>query len=422
MPRLADSFDVCMEMGHQVQVRHGSSPGLEVVAWSQFLVNYQAIWWGHANIRWEWRLATMIPSDIYGATIETTMADVKLLAALPGMSFSSSPGVIARTKCGEMLTKSQHMVLGAVVYYRSGRENIAPKITMKVPCKSSTWLHCLLEMQNHLKAAPSFSSTSTDDSKQHEITTLLSRPRTEYDAQLPLSLGNLSCFSTTLFTLPWKHNLSSGPPPALSLQAELKTYPPVVSGSQSRHEVLTPGHWSLKSGAKVVKSTRIVGPIGCFLNPTQTRTWLRGSLGREIEIQTRSVCLDFAVLNKNCAAVLCKCPGGPATIARAVKTTGSFEVLMAVAAVNNDFLGRVGKGVLGTTARELAGWVCKGDQNDRGLRREVTGCIQRALEAGGEEGVVVEGSLELVKVVIANTEVVLRGVRRGLGVGEYVGW
>ncbi|KAK4678205.1 hypothetical protein QC764_0052800 [Podospora pseudoanserina] len=78
-----------------------------------------------------------------------------------------------------------------------------------------------------------------------------------------------------------------------------------------------------------------------------------------------------------------------------------------------------------------------GDQNDRGLRREVTGCIQRALEAGGrggvvverrggggEEGwwwrggVVVEGSLELVKVVMANTEVVLRGVRRGLGVGD----
>ncbi|KAK4667027.1 hypothetical protein QC763_305505 [Podospora pseudopauciseta] len=250
----------------------------------------------------------MIPSDIYGATIETTMADVELLAALSGMSFSSSPGVIARTKCGEMLTKSQHMVLGAVVYYRSGRENIAPKITMK---------HCLLEMQNHLKAVRSFSSTSTDDSKQHKI--------------------------TTLFTHPWKHNLSSGPPPALSLQAELKTYPPVVSGSQSRHEVLTSGHWSLKPGAKVVKSTRIVGPIGCFLNPTQTRTWLRGSLGREIEIQTRSVCLDFAVLNKNCTAVLCKCPGRPATIARAVKTTGSFEVLMAVAAVNNDFFGEGGE-------------------------------------------------------------------------------
>ncbi|KAK4644520.1 hypothetical protein QC761_305505 [Podospora bellae-mahoneyi] len=317
----------------------------------------------------------MIPSDIYGATIETTMADVKLLAALSGMSFSSSPGVITRTKCGEMLTKSQHIVLGAVVYYRSGRENIAPNITMK-----------------------------------HKITTLLSRPRTEYDAQLhaqlPLSLGNLSFFFTTLFTHPWKHNLSTGPPPALSLQAELKTYPPFVSGSQSRHEVLAPGHWSLKPEAKVVKSTRIVGPIGCFLNPTQTRTWLRGSPGREIEFQTRSVCLDFAVLNKNCTAVLCKCPGGPATFASAVKTTGSFEVLMAVAAVNNVFWGRVGKGVLGTTARELAGWVCKGDQNYKGLRREVTGCIQRALEAGGEEGVVVEGNLELVKVVMANTEVV----------------
>lgn len=44
------------------------------------------------------------------------------------------------------------------------------------------------------------------------------------------------------------------------------------------------------------------------------------------------------------------------------------------------------------------------------------------LEVGGEEGVVVEGSLELVKVVMVNMEVVLRGVRRGLGVGEYVGW
>lgn len=238
----------------------------------------------------------MIPSDIYGATIETTMADVKLLAALSGMSFSSSPGVIARTKCGEMLTKSQHMVLGAVVYHRSGRENIAPKITMKVRANPPHGCTVCWRCKTTSRPPAHFHQTSTDDSKQHKITTLLSRPRTEYDAQLPLSLGNLSFFFKTLFTLPWKHNLSSGPPPALSLQAELKTYPPVVSGSQSRHEVLTPGHWSLKPGAKVVKSTRIVGPIGCFLNPTQTRTWLRGSLGREIEIQTRSVCLYFAVL------------------------------------------------------------------------------------------------------------------------------
>ncbi|KAK4178714.1 hypothetical protein QBC36DRAFT_367098 [Triangularia setosa] len=478
---------------------HGSSPGLEAAAWSQFLVNYQATWWGYANIRWEWRLATMIPSDIYGATIETTMADVKFLAALSGMSHSSSPGVIARTKCGEMLTRSQHMVLGTVVYYRSGRENIAPKITTETPLKNSRWLHCQLAVHNHLKKSRLLTSSTED--KQHKITTLLSRPRTEYDAQIDLSLGNLSfifgtetfralsnglhatdsgwktetvrvflgplgqglascsCLAcctdwtvshprydlkfhadqttttgthaatlpatnnhiTTLFTHPWAHNHSAGPPPALSLQAELKTYPPVVSGVQPRWEILTPSHWTLRPGAKIAKQTKIIGPITCYLSMGVRPVYVRGNIGQEFEVQTRRVCVDFT--SRQCSGDVCKCPGGPATIARPVRVAGtekhSFEESLTVAAINNDFLSRVDKLVVGRAAEELAGWVCREDQQDQRLRREVTLCLSRALldEAGGE-GTAVEGNLELVKVVMAGTEQLLRGVRRGIGMGD----
>ncbi|KAK0741789.1 hypothetical protein B0T21DRAFT_327137 [Apiosordaria backusii] len=480
---------------------HGSSPGLEAAAWSQFLVNYQAIWWGYANFRWEWRLATMIPSDIYGATIETTMADVRLLAALSGMSYSSSPGVIARTKCGEMLTRSQHMTLGTVVYYRSGRENIAPKITMKVPSKNSRWLQCQLEVQHHLKKSQLLAVSS--EGKRHKITTLLSRPRTEYDAQIDLSLGNLSsmfdtetfralsnglhatdsgwktetvriflgplgqglascsCLAcctdwilshpryelkfsgdqitssnqpatiftnnyhiTTLFTYPSVHNHSAGPPPALSLQAELKTYAPVTSGFQPRHEELTSSHWSLKPGAKVQKQSKIIGPIGCYLTASnQTgRAYLRGDLAPEFEVQTRRVCVDFT--NQLCSDV-CKCPGGGVAIARLSRVTGtekpSFEQSLAIAAINNNFLSKVDKAVLEKAAKELAGWVCQQDQQDQKLRKEVTMCLGRAWnhEIGqGEQVEVCEGNLDMVKVVMASTEQMLRGVRRGIGMGD----
>ncbi|KAK4204781.1 hypothetical protein QBC40DRAFT_216595 [Triangularia verruculosa] len=468
---------------------HGSSPGLEAAAWSQFLVNYQAAWWGYANIRWEWRLATMIPSDIYGATIETTMADVKLLAALAGMSCSGSPGVVAKTKCGEMLTRSQHMTLGTVVYYRSGRENIAPKITRGVPVRSSRWLHCQLEVQAHLKKSRLLSGSGED--KQNRIATLLSRPRTEYDAQLDLSLGNLgfmfetetfrtlsnglhatdsgwktetiriflgplgqglascSCLTcctdwvlshpayevkstasdghiTTLFTYPWVYEYNTGPPPALSLQAELKTYRPVRSGYQPAHEILTSTHWSLKPGANITKESRIIGPIECYTTEVNAvprgRAKCRGELKPELEIQTRRVCVDFALYpgaptKSTCTADVCKCPGGPARIARPVRVTGterhSFEEAMAVAAINNDFLSRAAEGV--------AGWVCQGDQQSQKLRREVTVCLGRVWkdEVGqGEQGEVSEGSLELVKVVMAGTEMMLRGVRRGIGMGD----
>ncbi|KAK4683026.1 hypothetical protein QC764_121470 [Podospora pseudoanserina] len=475
---------------------HGSSPGLEAAAWSQFLVNYQAAWWGYANIRWEWRLATMIPSDIYGATIETTMADVRLLAALAGMSCSSSPGVVARTKCGEMLTRSQHMTLGTVVYYRSGRENIAPKITRGVPVRSSRWLHCQLEVQAHLKKSRLLLSSSGED-KEHRIATLLSRPRTEYDAQLDLSLGNnlgfifetetfralssglhatddsgwktetiriflgplgqglaacscLTCCTdwvlshpaydvkstasdghiTTLFSYPWVYEYDTGPPPALSLQAELKTYRPVVSGFRPAHEILTSTHWSRKPGAKLIKESRIVGPVGCYTtvtNAAQGRAKIRGGLKSELEIQARRVCVDFTLYpgaspKRMCTADVCKCMGGPARIARPVRVTGtekhSFEEAMAVAAINNDFLSRVDQAVLRRAAEEVAGWICQEDQQSQKLRREVTVCLGRAWEDVVGQGEVSEGSLELVKVVMAATEMMLRVVRRGIGMED----
>ena len=171
------------------------SPGLEPAAWCQFLTNYQTTWWGHADIRWEWRLATMIPADVYGATIETTMADVSLLAALGGMHASSEPGVIARTLCGEMLTLSQHPVLGRTVYYRSGRKNTNGTIAVPALSRGSRAMLCVLAVHRHVKAR-----LSTVVKDQEAIALLLSRPRAEFDLQVDCTVGALSwVFETNAF-------------------------------------------------------------------------------------------------------------------------------------------------------------------------------------------------------------------------------
>lgn len=91
------------------------TPVLEPASWVQFLMNYQAAWWGHASLRWEWWLASMIPTDVYGATAETTVADLELLAIIGGMFFVDHPYVLAQTRCGEQLTSTQHATLGLVV-------------------------------------------------------------------------------------------------------------------------------------------------------------------------------------------------------------------------------------------------------------------------------------------------------------------
>ncbi|KAK4035228.1 hypothetical protein C8A01DRAFT_38320 [Parachaetomium inaequale] len=185
------------------------APGLESAAWCQFLVNFQDVWWGHANIRWEWRLATMIPLDVYGATIETTMADLRLLAAMGGMHASTDAAILARTRCGEMLMGSHHLVLGRMVYYRLGRENIRPRITGNVLTKTSRFLHCIVAVQNHAKkrsATTGIPSSNNSNASREAVATLLSRPRTEFDAQIDCSLGN----NMWLFTTPTFKILSNG--------------------------------------------------------------------------------------------------------------------------------------------------------------------------------------------------------------------
>lgn len=183
-----------------------SAPGLESAAWCQFLINYQDAWWGHANIRWEWRLATMIPVDVYGATIETSIADLRLLAALGGMQATTEPGVLARARCGEMLTTSQHLTLGRIAYYRSGRENIRPSISTDVPDKTSRYLQCIMAVQNHLHKRSAWLAPIDAAIlpfvvvSRKAIANILSRPRTEFDAQIDLSLGHhADIFSTRAF-------------------------------------------------------------------------------------------------------------------------------------------------------------------------------------------------------------------------------
>ena len=112
------------------------TPALEAASWVQFLMNYQIAWWGYASIRWEWRLASMIPAeDMYGAFAETTVADLELLSLVGGMHFLDDKRVLARTNSGEQLGYSEHPTLGLVASYRSGRENIQPGIFLSSPKK-----------------------------------------------------------------------------------------------------------------------------------------------------------------------------------------------------------------------------------------------------------------------------------------------
>ncbi|ETN38421.1 uncharacterized protein HMPREF1541_06456 [Cyphellophora europaea CBS 101466] len=188
-------------------VTTSSTPGLEAACWVQFLMNYQATWWGHANLRWEWRLASLIPADLYGASAETTMADVQLLAVLGGMHFSDNGSIIGRTLCGEQLTVSQHSVLGTTAYYRSGRENVRAEIELSDPMRLG-WLLYSVEARRMagLRRAPvggryknqavalsshcNIDAGGISDLSAERVVRHLARRRTIYDAQLSYSCGD----------------------------------------------------------------------------------------------------------------------------------------------------------------------------------------------------------------------------------------
>lgn len=189
------------------KIKTSPTPGLEAASWVQFLINYQATWWGHANLRWEWRLASLIPADMYGACAQTTMADLELLATLGGMHFSDSQAIIGRTLCGEQLTVSQHGVLGPTVYYRSSRDNVRAEIKLSRPMFGGWLLHSvaarrMVDLRPFLTGGTYANRTiamnpsckidagTISSLSAERVVKYLSRERTIFDAQLSYSCGN----------------------------------------------------------------------------------------------------------------------------------------------------------------------------------------------------------------------------------------
>lgn len=176
-------------------IKYGDSPSLEALntphlecaQWCQLLVNTQEIWWGHGNMRWEWRLASAIPGDLHGAPIESAMADIQLIASMSGMFFPKQDSVVAQSRCGERIALSQHSTLGRIAHYQSNRDNSAARITMKCPPKSSAWMrHCI--NTHRLYRTMRFDLSLGPDAANKRIATFLGRPRTIYDAQLNFPL------------------------------------------------------------------------------------------------------------------------------------------------------------------------------------------------------------------------------------------
>ena len=177
------------------------NPDLEPASWAQFLLINQMAWWGHANIRWEWRLASGIPQDLAGATIETTTSDLELLALMFGMVPTDNPKILARSSCGEEIVIIEHSVLGRVAYYRSGRENIERRIRLHPPKTACQWHH--LCIQAGRKQRTGFSQPDkrypaihdqpyldTSTAPQQDVLRLLCRRRSVFDAQLQFSCGD----------------------------------------------------------------------------------------------------------------------------------------------------------------------------------------------------------------------------------------
>ena len=176
------------------------NPELEPASWAQFLLIHQMAWWGHANIRWEWRLASAIPQDLSGATIETTIADIELLALMFGMVPCNDPNIVARSPCGEEIVSTEHQVLGRLIYYRSGRENIQRKILASSPKEASRWLHLCIQAarkqrteffqpQKAYLAIQDPKDLDSLDSLRDNVVHLFSRRRSVFDAQLQFSCG-----------------------------------------------------------------------------------------------------------------------------------------------------------------------------------------------------------------------------------------
>ena len=54
--------------------------------------------------------------DVFGASAETTAADLQLLAMMGRMHFTEAERVLARSHCGEQLALSAHLTLGRMAF------------------------------------------------------------------------------------------------------------------------------------------------------------------------------------------------------------------------------------------------------------------------------------------------------------------
>ena len=249
------------------------TPGLEAASWAQLLMNYQATWWGHANIRWEWRLASLIPVDMYGATVETTMADLQLLVALGSMYFSSKEGVLSRSLCGEQVTMAQHSVLGPVCYYRSGRENIKTDIELSTPMQQGWLLHSVAARRlghQHLPSAAKYNSrnivldseckiatTTISELDIKNTITYLARERTIYDAQLSYSCG----------TALWALSLQGYITHSQNMPNEVPRQSPALAGPREANATSSARHQKNLSSEWVTTQIAVFwGPLGSGIN------------------------------------------------------------------------------------------------------------------------------------------------------------
>jgi len=415
-----------------------SSPGLEPAAWCQFLTNYQITWWGYADLRWEWRLATMIPADVYGATVETTMADLSLLAALGGMHASSEPGIIAHTPCGEMLTLSYHPVLGRMAYYRSGRENTKGSITVPAPRYGPRWMLCMLAVHRHVKARlsaiiPPGSCQGTAAKYQEPISLLFSRPRTEFDLQVDCTMGFLPwVFETNIFkdaaARLYDDDSSWKPEETFTFHGPLGQGINACScllccrqwwtslGDSGRQQLFSNSHaipdfttWpALSVDRPSWTLARVVGPIP----PAASSGKVQRAALSVTRIEALNICLGTCTNTG-----VCRC--GPVVRVPRASAEPSFSQRLAAAAINTKWLQKCQKSpgfieIVGRFSRNIAN-----ARHMDGAHGQTSATTQVNKSVSGKAANTTRmANPELVEAVLASTEIHLRELRKSFGLAD----
>ena len=109
------------------------------------------------------------------------------------------------------------------------------------------------------------------------------------------------------------------------------------------------------------------------------------------------------------------------------------EEMWVAAAVNTKWLGKCSAAMLAAAAGSMAEWLCEPDQENSGFRKKVTDSLASAWETvtvtPGDESApaqdvegakepAIRANVDLVRVVMATTEVYLLAVRKAIGVNS----